>query len=274
MNELTQGFLGDPGMRCIPQIRDRAPDWFELAEAVNVYCHELMLKCLPKKDSGQQLLASLLFNRVLSGFQAVFLLTERGMFTEACVQRRSVLEALFVLGAIWQQPDLVPIYVKNNQHRRRDLYLHMQKISKAARKDFPQLPSGEEIAKTLAELIAATKGERYLGVEALAQAALLHDTYLIEYTVLSGAAHHTVKDLEAGIDIDEHGDIRSLKWGPATGSPIGLLLPAIDHMLKAVYAMGSVFGVAVKEDQTRFLDRLHELFDRDQDKADDPDSLV
>jgi hypothetical protein len=272
MDEMMQGFLGDPGARCIPQIRRRAPDWFELAEQVNVYSHELLLKCPPNKESAQQVLASLLFNRVLRGFQAVVLLTERGMFTEARVQRRSVLEALFVLGAIWKQPELVQIYIENDQHRRRDLYQAMQKIGKNARKEFPQLPSEEKIAETLAALSAATKGKRYLGVETLAQAAQLHDTYLIEYTVLSGAAHHTAKDLETGIDSDADGEIRSLSWGPATGSPIALLLPAIDHILKAVFAMGSIFDVAVASDQEKFLDRLHALAKRDHANVADPDS--
>jgi hypothetical protein len=264
-----QGFLGEEGAKSIPHIRKRAPDWFELAEATNAFCHDLMLGCSPNKGSGQHMLAAVLFNRVLSAFQAVVLLTERGMFTEARVQRRSLLEALFVLGAIWQQPDLVPVYVKNHQHRRRDLYKHMRKISKEGRAAYPNLPTEEEIDKTLGEIDAAIKGVRFLGTETLAQAAKLHDLYLIQYTVLSGAAHHVPKDLDSGFDLDEHGEIRSLKWGPAEGSPIPLLLPAMQQVLMAAHVMSVLFSIDVKEKRTPLDERLREIADRDQLKDDE-----
>lgn len=265
-----RGFLGDEGAQCIPLVRKRAPDWFDLAEAANAFCHELMLQCAPNKDSGQHMLAAMIFNRVLSAFQAVVLLTERGMFTEASVQRRSLMEALFLLGAIWQQAELVPIYIKNHQHRRRDLYKHMRKISKEARAEHPRLPTDEQIDKVLAELEITLKGERYLGTETLAQAAKLHDLYLIQYTVLSGAAHHASKDLDAAVDVDEHGEIRSLKWGPAEGSPIPLLLPSIDQMMKAAHVMSMLFGIDVKEKATKLRERLCEIADRDQPKDVEP----
>lgn len=103
------------------------------------------------------------------------------MHTEGLILRRAMLEALFVLGAIWQQPELVRTYVQNDQHRRRDIYKNLKKTSPDSRRGVSAWITDEELDKTIAELSQATKGLTYLSVEQFAQAAKLHDVFLTDY---------------------------------------------------------------------------------------------
>lgn len=114
-------YLGRDPVSMIASIRSRAPDWFALAESVAKFCGELLPQVSANTGDGLQILSAVLFRRALSMFEAVVLAAERGMYTEGLVLRRSMLEGLFVLGAIWQQPELVRTYVQNDQHRRRNM---------------------------------------------------------------------------------------------------------------------------------------------------------
>lgn len=241
------GFLGPQVANWIQQVRSRDPGWFLLAESVNDFCHELLLQLAPQRDDARQVLSSILFKRILSAFQAVVLLGERGMHTEALIQRRGMLEALFVLGAIWHQPEIVNDYIKNDEHRRRDIYKKIKKSSKQARANLFDWLSDQELDEQIHKLEAATKGVRYLSIEAFAQAAHLNDAYLTDYTILSEAAHHVSKDLERHLGIDENDNIQSLIWGPEDAEPFRLLFPAVDNMLSAAHAISMLFSIDIEE---------------------------
>lgn len=174
-------YLGPDPAGMIARVRFRTPGWFGLAEEVAQFCGDLLPRIKANTSDGQQVLSAVLFRRTLSTFEAVVLTAERGMHTEGMVLRRSMLEGLFVLGAIWQQPDLVRTYVQNDQHRRRDIYTNLRKTSPESRRNVSAWITDEELDKQIAELTQATKGVRYLSVEQFSQCAKLHDLYLTDY---------------------------------------------------------------------------------------------
>ena len=125
------------------------------------FSSDLVPTIQPNINDGQHVLSACLYRRVLSAFEGVLLLAERGMHTEGLILRRAMLEALFVLGAIWQQPDLVRTYVQNDQHRRRDIYKNLRQTSPANRRRVSAWITDEELDKTISELTQATKGVTY-----------------------------------------------------------------------------------------------------------------
>lgn len=255
------GFLGKQAHNWISEVRARDPQWFTLAEAVNDFSHKLLLKLEPRKDDGREIISTMLYKRVLSAFQAVVLLGERGMHTEALIQRRGMLEALFVLGAMWRQPAIVNDYIKNDDHRRRDLYKNIKKTSKGAREHLFSWISDAELDEQIRKLEAATKGIRYLSVEAFAQAAQLHGLYLTDYSILSEAAHHVSKDLERQLHLDKNDEIESLIWGPEPEEPFRLMFPTVDNMLLAIHAVAQIFSMDVDDRLKTFSRQLQMLTD-------------
>lgn len=262
-------YLGSDPTRMIQQIRERAPSWFTLANDVATFCSDLVPRIAPNVNDGQQVLSAVLYRRILSAFEGVLLLAERGMHTEGLVLRRAMLEALFVLGAIYRQPNLVFTYVQNDQHRRRDIYKNLRKTSSESRRRLSAWITDEELNKTINELTQATKGLTYLSVEQFAQAAKLHDIYLTDYCVLSEAAHHVARDLERQITIGQNDEIDSIIWGPEREPPFKLLFPSTDQMLMATYVISQIFGLDVEERFAFFTRRSCQLSEEDEARTDD-----
>jgi hypothetical protein len=247
----------------IALIRSRAPGWFSLAEDAAQFCSDLLTDINVDPDNGQQVLGAILFRRTLSTFEAVVLTAERGMHTEGLVLRRSMLEGLFVLGAIWQQPDLVSTYVHNDQHRRRDIYKNLRKTTVESRQRVSAWITDEELDKKINELTQATKGVRYVSIEQFSQAATLHDLYLTDYCLLSEATHHVAKDLERLVTVGQQNEMEAIVWGPESEPASGLLFPAIDQMLMAARAVGKILKLDISEQLKGLYTRFDELSKQD-----------
>jgi hypothetical protein len=245
-------YLGADPTSVIERVRSSAPGWFALSDDVAQFCSNLLPRISPNSRDGQRVLSAVLYRRILSTFEAVIVVAERGMHTEGMVLRRAMLEALFVLGAIWQQPDLVRTYVQNDQHRRRDVYMNLRKTSRESRERVSAWIADHELDEQIAELTKATKGVRYLSVEQFSQAALLHDLYLTDYSMLSAAAHHVARDLERQVTVDATDEIESVLWGPEEEPPSSLLFPATDQMLMATQVVGRLFKLEIKQPLEKF----------------------
>ena len=236
----------------IAAIRGRAREWFALADSVALFSDLLIDRIQPKRDDGQQVLCTLLFRRLLSAYQAVIILAERGMHTEGLIQRRGMLEALFALGAMWQQPTTVQDYIRNDLHRRRDIYKNLLKTSAEMRKTISPLMSETELHRRAEELTKQTKGVTYLSVEEFSQRAKLHDLYLTDYCILSEASHHGPRDIERHIIVGADDDIEELIWGFEPEPPFKLLFLATDQMLKGVSVVDRLFALGMASNITQF----------------------
>jgi len=106
-------FLADNPVATIQQVRQRDPEWFCFAEEVASFAGDLIYRMQVRQGDERLLLAALLFGRIAAAFEAVIALAERGMYTEGRSIRRLLLEALFILGAIINQPDRVSVYLQN-----------------------------------------------------------------------------------------------------------------------------------------------------------------
>lgn len=168
-------FLGEDAKKWTRSVRSRDPGWFDLAESVNDFCHDLLLSLSPYKTDARQVISSILFKRALSAFQAIVSLGERGMHTEVLIQRRGMLESLFTLVAMWHQPRIITNYLQNDEHRRRDIYKNLKKSSKKSRLRLTKWLSEVELDSLIQQLEASTKGIPYTTVKTITQAAKLYD---------------------------------------------------------------------------------------------------
>ncbi len=254
-------YLGPDPNALIQQVRARDPAWFSHAETVAVCAGDLTQRLHVHRGNVRELLGALLYRRVASGFEAVLALAERGMHTEGLAQRRSMLEALFVLGAIWKQPDLAAKYLLDDQHRRLKIFKNIKRLSPAIQQSIaPELPS-EPIDEKITALKAATAGSTPTTVADYAKAAELFGYYLTDYSFASEAAHHVAKDLERQIALDTEGDVDAVYWGPEVEAPSELLSKAVEFMLMAVAATVDLFGVAAPGELNTLRKRTDEMLE-------------
>lgn len=253
-------YLGTDPASEIARVRAREPDWFALADEVASYAGELIFRLKVRRGNELLLLSAVLYRRIAGSFEAVIALAERGLHTEGLATRRSLLEALFVLGAIHKNPALVQAHLLMDMHRRRDIFKNIKKLSSKLKNALPPELSQENVDKTVAELECAAKGIPYFGPEQYAQAAGLHDTYLTDYSFLSEAAHHVAKDIERNISVDNDGDVDGLYWGPGRDPPSALLFPAIEHALIAVDTTEKMFKLKSSSSFKKLRKQAQQMF--------------
>src|SRR5450432_1543661 len=242
---------------------------FEIAGRISTWCEELLLSLKVDQTDPRKIVCSILFKRLQSGFQALALLCERGMMTEARIQWRSMLDGLFVTGALWQEPDLINIWMAQDIHRRRKLYKEMKELG--WKKLHPEFPSDEQIESELSKLDSdqadfekkhGCKLE-YLAPSRLASYAKLSDFFRTQYLVASEAVHHSGKDIEQHLTRSMAGDSLEITICPESESVGEFLCVASDTLLKGAFAVAGVFELDIKADfqkLTEVLDRQLEEF--------------
>lgn len=214
-----------------------------------------------RRGNVQELLGALLYRRVASGFEAVLALAERGMHTEGLAQRRSMLEALFVLGAIWKRPDLAAKYLLDDEYRRLKIFKNIKQLPLAIQQSLAPELSIESIDEKIAALKKATAGSTPTTIADYAKAAALFGYYLTDYSFASEAAHHVAKDLERQIVLDREGDVDAFYWGPEVEVPSKLLSNAVEFMLMAVAATADLFGVTAPQELETLRKRTDEMLE-------------
>ena len=220
--------------------------WNKIAEQVVDFGKSTIQNLNIAGDNGQQVLSAILYRRIVYGLEAIRLLAENELFTEARIQRRGILEALFALGALWQQPDTVVDFVNNDVHRRIKLYTNLKKTSAKFRSHHFKNISTNKIDRIINDLRKQKSGS-YLSLESLSQKAGLHDLYLSDYCVLSSTAHHLAKDLERHIAVDENNNILEFVIEDDATSEADILYPSVDQCLMASYAINEIFNLSLNE---------------------------
>jgi hypothetical protein len=239
----------------------RDPAWFDHAENVAAYAGDLIQSLHVTRGNIHQLLTALLFRRIASAFEAVLMLAERGMHTEGLAQRRSMLEALFVLGAVSKQPNLADTFMRNDQHRLLKIYKNIKKLPLEIQEHLPPEFLHEAIDEKIADLKLSTAANTLTTVSEYAKAADLYVYYLIDYSFASEAAHHVAKDLERQIILDQAGDVDGFFWGAEPDLPSELLSNAVDYMLEAVNATESLFEIGASETSKALRTKSNDLIE-------------
>ena len=252
-------YLGPDPESELARIRGREPEWLALADEVASFSGGLINSLVVPHANMQLFLAAILLRRIVGCLEAVLLLAERGMHTEGLTMRRALLEALFILGAVRNQPSLVETYLAMDNHRRRDIFKNLKKLGAKRIQALAPEFTPEMIDKTIAALEKEAKATSYLGPDRFAQAAKLYDLYLTDYSFLSEAAHHAGKDLERNIATNENNEVDGLYWGPEENPPSDLLYPALDQTLMAASIAMKLFKIAIPAQLKSLVKQLNEL---------------
>lgn len=98
------GFLGINAIQASERYRSEHAEFFDHFTAVNRVSHQFIDTCNLDTRDGQQLFVGGLFLRSLTVFQAMLILTERGIASEVMTMLRSLLELKFQIHAIIADP--------------------------------------------------------------------------------------------------------------------------------------------------------------------------
>jgi len=241
----------------ITQIRGRSPDWFDLADDVARYASDLISQLSVEQENDRDLVAAILYRRLVSALEAIIILAERGMHTEGQCVQRSMLEGLFVLGAVWKEPKTIEAFFSNDSGRVKKVLKNIKEISGPIREAVANSLTFEEIERR----IATIGNPSVKSAKDFAKDAGLLDLYLTDYSFSSEALHHVAKDLERHIDKSGSGNVDGLFWGPEAEQPFELLSPAINYVLLAIEAVRGVFNLDSSQLEEGLRVRMDRLFE-------------
>jgi hypothetical protein len=219
MTIASDGFLAPQIEAWIERFRSDNADAFAMAADLNRAGHQLMLATEvqtgdPKRDA--RTLAALLFVRVLSSFQGVVIMAERGMIVEARTLARTCLESTFALVAgVKDDEAFVPKMIAHSMDHRSKAANWL--LDRANRDDFLSEASEDKLREFLAKLGDDGETLATFQIIEMARRAQLEDLYIF-YRALSGdAAHPTLDALSRYVEDIGPGKFNII-WGPKSGA--------------------------------------------------------
>ncbi len=153
MGDIKQcGFLSDQITQWTHENLCEYEEYYTLCKDVNFSAQKTMQnlqidsKCLP------EILVAMLLSRGLSSFQAIILLSKRGMVDECNVILRCLLENEFALLAIAKDAKIAEELVVADDRKRRDVLKACQRNAKAGVSFFQQHEVKEELQRLEEEI--------------------------------------------------------------------------------------------------------------------------
>lgn len=256
------GFLSSSLADWIAKHRAANIKWFDFAEGLNRFAQQFVSGVSLRSEAGladSNLLALLLFTRVLSNFQGMMLLAERGMIVESRTLARTCLESTFFLAAMVKgDSDFVSKMLHDE--------LHSRKAAANWVLQRPQRLDDEGGRRQIREYVDGLNRDweklTPLKMEQVAQSAGLADMYLFYRQFSSDAAHPTVTSLNRYVTDDKGDEIRQVRWGPnCNTSEIGETVNiSCLFLLGACEAINRVFQrAAAATELARFRDNYKTL---------------
>jgi len=248
----NNGFLSPSLDNFKETIRKQYPEHYDAAIEVNCYAQQLQYKLDIQKnytDTGIQintdkLLSAILYSRVISTYQAFLLISQRGMAQQSKMLLRCIFESLFPLVAIQKNKDYSQHLIVADEI---DRFKAFNKVIRHRTRQDPNDPSIPEV-QALADAskkIIEENGLKKIGVIDNAEKAGLLDWYDTAYSMLSWTVHSSMRSLQEHLVLDGDKDIHSLKNEPEIEEFDHLYSTAIEAVVFAVIAAGTIFDVDI-----------------------------
>lgn len=213
MNDFDRyGFLGEQIDVLMAPVLERNAAYYSLIEELNVFCNEVKNRIIVNPDDVRSAIASMLFFlKISNGFQAIVLLSKKGLGVECIILTRSLLEVTFPLRILSLEENFARQFVLTEKAKQ----LRLLNVIINNKEAFS--PYISEFAEELRVQLRAdieSKQIRTFTVEELAKRANMHHFYQLAYRHFSEEVHTTVKSLESYVVSDEHGYIQTFEKGP------------------------------------------------------------
>ncbi|NTW33522.1 MAG: hypothetical protein HGB12_13025 [Bacteroidetes bacterium] len=237
------GFLSEDIQTWIEKHHDYNCQIFNLCKKINKLAQNLLLSLEPEKTNGQKILASILFSRVISHFQGIYILAERGMVAESRSLLRGMLDATFSVVALSKNENLVCEFVNDDLWQRMKCLNSFCNLPKDIKKRHRVRSSK---LKTLVESIQKEIDEKNikpLTSEYLAQKADMLGHYNTLFVILSSSIHSRARDMTQYLGEGEIDDLEALKWGPDVKGLDNILLSACDCIFISARNITNLFNI-------------------------------
>jgi Family of unknown function (DUF5677) len=240
---IEAGFLSAEIHEWIQKHRNENEKWFSLSERCSNLGQQVLLSITVNNNDLQRILVSLWFNRLLSHFQAIVLLMERGMLYESQILLRTLVEVSFSLIAVAEDPEISREFLKDDKVQQLKALNTFINLPKHLRSPHEQQETA--IRKLIKDIKFEICSNEYkeLKTEYIAQKAKMTDYYNTIYASLCSTVHSRIRDLESHLLINKDNDIQQLNWGPDVSGLDTVLLAANETFIVSTKRVLQLFDL-------------------------------
>lgn len=246
------GFLGNQVNKLMePHLKERA-SLYETINQLNELALTLKDKIEVKSGDIKAVLAAILFIKVINCFQAIVLLSKKGLGVECGILTRALLEVTFPLRANAVNHGFAEKFILTEKSKR----LKLMNIILNDKQSFSSIHSliTEEQKETLTAEIQC-EGIKDLDAFEIARQAGMTTFYQLAYRHLSEEVHTIASSLQSYVITDEHGDVVMFENGPQHFE-FEKFKTAVLCLLIAMDSMNDIFSLEIDSEIKRFEDTV------------------
>lgn len=226
--------------------------YYTVCKDLNKLAQSVLNHCHIHPDDEKEVYLTLHFQRMLSHFQSIILMSERGMTHQAEVMTRCMLELLFNLVAFHQHDDWLEAMTVGNDDQRREVLIRLYN----QQLETPTFTE-DEMAYLKKIINSADEDDRDdIHVFMKAELAGLLNEYRTTYQLLSESVHSNLHSLKADLEMDERSDaIVGINTRADHLDRLStLMLTASDYLMAGIEIMLKIHRQP--EDQTTSLENI------------------
>jgi len=157
------GFLSFDSEEIIKDIEKQYPGIWSFALETNGFVDKFQYELKIHLDSLPELLSVSFFTRVISNYQAMLLLASKGMVPQCNVMLRILIEALFSLVAISEEPEYTQVIIGHEEHQRKSILNKLKRYKEGENKEDLEIEINNDVIKENRGIRLTPAGTRYSG---------------------------------------------------------------------------------------------------------------
>lgn len=260
------GFLADDHKEWVDRTRRTHAPWLEFVHDLNRQSMRTLPLAVPSQTDNREVLAALIFGRVLQSFQGTIMLAEKGLASDARTLIRSAAESAIALGGLASGLDLVGLMQEDHDKQ----VLSQANSLLGDEEKLAENASAEQVDRlraTVADIKKryASGGPTRINWGSVASRSGFNDLYALIYRPMSGdGAHVTLAGLTRHIEEAFSGKVSALRFGPDALDLNDTLQASASVALHALEALGRIFPRVDVDGAIRGFLRRYELLRQEE----------
>jgi hypothetical protein len=196
------GFLSDESSTNHIALEVIASEYFTICNDLNVLAHSVLNNAVVHPDNRKEVYIMLYFQRILSHYQAMIIMAERGMVHQVEIMLRCMLETLFDLVAFHKNDALFEALIFGDDDQRLQLLEQIREQQKTTA-TYTQ-DEIDDLDKLIANAEDLNREDFKVYIKA-DMAGMLND-YRTTYPLLSQSVHTSIHSIETDLIFDDYDD--------------------------------------------------------------------
>ncbi len=252
----TDAYLSDEMTKIESVVYAQHKDWFDLAYELNAYTRRHAPNYIAHSRDGQETLSVAALIKILNSFQALVILSRKGMPHEATILLRTIFETTVILKLLCVDAEYFRRYAQSD-------FIHRKQLLAGAKKNpHPMFDSTRSLIDK-GELARIDEEIKRLGIteEKIKQRAIdagMGEYYDSVYRLACETCHAGPRSLEDYVKTDGSGEIAAYTSGPFTEVDFELLT-SINFVILALESLNGLFKVEHLDGFSKIAARFIEL---------------